>query len=1081
MKMDIVLSTTCEQAAKDALDSLIKKRQAEPENEYIVLAPETKTLFVERYLLDNISSHAFSNIYIYSFNRLLKKIQTTPRYPLNKEAGVMLIRHLIMNEADNLVCYKKTASTVGFAENIYETIQQLKSSGISPLELSESADKCKTALKIKLKDISLLYDDYQRYISENFIDPSDKLTMLEGEIEASQRVKDAYVYMVGFDSLTASACGVVKALVKNAKSLVVSEPFLHPNRKNAHISDNEVYEKLKNIADDFGIKYDPVFKEKPLSGDFKQIFENLFSYPVEAKNLSGNLSIYECASWSVEADKVASLIKRDIISGKCRYKDNVIFLANADQRNEVIKSLDAFDIPHFAGDPYQMETHPLFDFVKCLFMLIRRKLDREDMVMFARSALLNLDSDKVDDFDNYTLQFGIDHNKFLTPLKIEDKLKANAEEIREELLKIIQDFSVSYSENLTIFELVEQLFAFFDRFNLQTRLENLQKLQTEKGDLRAAKATEQVYDKLESVLKMLSQFLGNYKLKLDELYTLLISGLEAADISLLPLAIDNVQVVTSADGLYGVKNLYVVGATDGNFPKRELDLGLIQDADILSLQDISQKKIEPTIRTINRRERYKVFELLALPENKLTISYAQRDSSGEETKSSTLITSILGLFTKDGEEVEPCRISSAFEEAENSQDPEELALALGSKKVARKYLAENLSAYKLGVDYPAGDAAVHTLYKALTPDIDEAAYNVNNEPTFALAKNAKKLFFPRNTTSISELERYFSCPFSHFVDYGLKLKERKEAGMKALDVGDVLHKLAEEFVKHLQTHPNVDPNKYAENTLKKILAEEKYSEEDNRTLIKILQSESKRLLSGILDEINHSAFKPKPNFVERKFTGIKLGDTGIEIVGKIDRVDEYGDFFRLIDYKTGKVESTAEDIYYGHKLQLAIYLSAMDELKKQPAGVLYFPVRNEFVDAEKKADSPYKMMGYLLYENDVLRAMDQSVNLDKPKSTHIGLTLKVDESIKVTDYLLSRGELESMKEYALAMATKATKEIMEGYFKPSPYKKGENLPCTYCSFKNICGIVSDGYQSVRKARIENVKDFLKEGQEWAKR
>lgn len=1074
MKMDIVLSTTCEQAAKDALDNLIRFRENEPNGEFIVIAPETKTLFVERYLLENISSHAFSNIYIYSFNRLLKKIQTTARFPLNKEAGVMLIRHLIMEDGGSLVCYKKTASTVGFAENIYETIQQLKSSGISPIELSLAADKCKTALKIKLKDIALLYDDYQRYIESNFVDSSDKLTMLEGEIETSERVQGAHVYFVGFDSLTAGACGVVKSLLKNAKSLVVSAAYLHPERKNAHISDNEVYEKIKNIANDFGIKYNPIFKEKKLKGDFKYIFDNLFTYPVCKTKSKNNVSVLECVDTTTEAEKVASLIKQDILKGGCRYRDNVIYLADENMRREVLKSLELFEIPYFAGDPYQMETHPLFDFIKCLFSIVRRKLEREDMVIFARSSLLGLDSNKVDDFDNYTLQYGISHNKFLTPFTISDKLQENAEEVRKLVMSVVQDFSASYSENLSISELTDELFAFFDRFKLQNRLEELQNLQTENGDYRAAKATEQVYGKLEGVLRMLSQFLGNYKLKLDELYTLLISGLEAANISLLPLAVDQVQLVTNADGLYKVKNLYVVGATDGNFPKRELDLGLIQDDDISSLSDISQKKIEPTIRTINRRERYKVFELLTLPSEHLTISYSLRDDGGEETKSSGLVTSILGLFEdEEGNEIEAQVVSSAFEDAQLSQNAETLALALGDKNVARKFLAENLSAYKSGVDFAAGDKAIHTLYKALTPDIDEVASGINDGDSYSISKSAKQLFFPRNTTSISELERYFSCPFSHFVNYGLRLKERKEAGMKALDVGDVLHKLAEEFVIHLSKFPNVDPEKYAENTLPKILEEQKYSQEDNRTLIKILKNESKRLLRGILDEINDSAFKPDSKLVEKKFSGIKLGDTGIEIVGKIDRVDQFGDFFRLIDYKTGKVETTAEDIYYGHKLQLAIYLSAMDELKKQPAGVLYFPIKNEFAESESKAESPYKMMGYLLREDDVLHAMDQTVNEGKPKSTHIGMSMKVDHTIKLTDYMLTRQELQGMKQYALAVSTKAVEEITDGYFKPSPYKKGENLPCTYCSFKNICGIVSDGYQSVRKPRIKNVKDLMR--------
>ena len=112
MKMDFVLSTTTEYAMKLALLDVLQKAEKNVFDEFIVVAPETKTLYVERFLLDNSKNKAFSNIYIYSFNRLLKKLQKKNIYPLSKEAGVMIVRNLIMALSEDLVCYKKTAGTV---------------------------------------------------------------------------------------------------------------------------------------------------------------------------------------------------------------------------------------------------------------------------------------------------------------------------------------------------------------------------------------------------------------------------------------------------------------------------------------------------------------------------------------------------------------------------------------------------------------------------------------------------------------------------------------------------------------------------------------------------------------------------------------------------------------------------------------------------------------------------------------------------------------------------------------------------------------------------------------------------------
>ena len=38
--------------------------------------------------------------------------------------------------------------------------------------------------------------------------------------------------------------------------------------------------------------------------------------------------------------------------------------------------------------------------------------------------------------------------------------------------------------------------------------------------------------------------------------------------------------------------------------------------------------------------------------------------------------------------------------------------------------------------------------------------------------------------------------------------------------------------------------------------------------------------------------------------------------GKIDRVDECGEYKRIIDYKTGDISSDLASVYYGKKIQL---------------------------------------------------------------------------------------------------------------------------------------------------------------------
>lgn len=1101
MKMDFILSTTTDYAMKLALQDCLDKAQEDLFNDYIVIVPETKTLLAERFLLDHHKNHSFANIYIYSFNRLLEKIQTQKVFPVSKEAGVMIVRNLIMELEENLVCYKKTAGTVGFAENIYDTISQLKTSGISPIELSLSAEKVSTALQIKLKDIALIYDAYESKLGEELADSNDKLVMLEKQAELSDFVKNANLYVVGFESLTASATNVIKSFVKNATSVVVSAGYMHPKKTNSHIADNDVYARYQQIADSLKIKYEPYFRAQTLKGDFLHIRENLFAYPLNKKKTSGNVKIFGAPNYFIEARRVASQIKQAVLENRCRYKDNAIYVCSNEQTEFIISALKEFEIPHFVSVDYQFENHPFFTFIKGLFSVIKRNLEMQDVLTFSRNQLLYLDKDKLDDFDNYVHKYAINYSKFLKPFNLGDNESGqfkNAEEIRQEIVNIVSKFAGIYNANMTISELVDSLKVFLKDFNMPWKLEILESLQNKQQEIPSAYATRQVMTKADEVLKMLKQFLGEQKVDLNDFYILLISGLQSSDISLLPLGIDQVQVVNSQEGLYEIKNLYVVGASDGLFPLRTQDLGLIQDSEINSLEGISEKKIEPTIKSINRRERYKVFELLQFPTEKLSLSYSEHALNGEELKVSSLVQMVSNLFkTQEDKDYEIDQIYSSFDDlAVTQEDKEQLALSLGSKQVMQNYLGENLSSFKNGYDYNAGfdfiNSLYHSLEKTFSEEIKEKFDNINNEHDYENIFNANQLFFKKGTTSISELEKYFACPFKHFADYGLKLKEKEMANMKALDVGDILHLVAEKFVKYASQDRIDNVEKFAVNTLKQVLENEKYSVEENKVLISIMENEVKRLCKALYDELKVSEFKPTDTESwfgkDGKYKGIIVSDEPkIELVGKIDRIDKTEEFHRIIDYKTGKIDAGLDDVYYGVKIQLPVYLSALRKETTKPAGVLYFPIRNEFAKGKDKANELYKMKGFILNDPKAILKMDKTYSYESPKSDFISPELKTAKTLQASgvfefsgrDNLVSDNEIESMARYVRAASRKATKEILDGFIMPSPFAKSKtNKPCDYCEYRNVCGILSNEYASLREPSAKNVKDFFKGDQKW---
>ena len=110
--------------------------------------------------------------------------------------------------------------------------------------------------------------------------------------------------------------------------------------------------------------------------------------------------------------------------------------------------------------------------------------------------------------------------------------------------------------------------------------------------------------------------------------------------------------------------------------------------------------------------------------------------------------------------------------------------------------------------------------------------------------------------------------------------------------------------------------------LEKSLQENNINTSVNKSVIKSLESEAIRVCNALLVEQQSSGFKNDNKLNEFEFkgaNGIKFkfkGGREITIEGKIDRIDRFGNYIRIIDYKTGKVECSLSPIYYGKKIQL---------------------------------------------------------------------------------------------------------------------------------------------------------------------
>ena len=130
MKIKVTTGSTIYSSAENIFRQIDKSDFFTP---YFVVVPDRFTLQAEKLLFDTLKIKATFNINIVGLSTLAGKIlKENGSEQLGATEGVLLVQKIMLEEKDNFVYFKKTNSIL--CEEIFKTIQQMKSSKISPLQ-----------------------------------------------------------------------------------------------------------------------------------------------------------------------------------------------------------------------------------------------------------------------------------------------------------------------------------------------------------------------------------------------------------------------------------------------------------------------------------------------------------------------------------------------------------------------------------------------------------------------------------------------------------------------------------------------------------------------------------------------------------------------------------------------------------------------------------------------------------------------------------------------------------------------------------------------------------------------------------
>ena len=790
----------------------------------------------------------------------------------------------------------------------------------------------------------------------------------------------------------------------------------------------------------------------PLEGEAEHLRKTLFS----TEALGGNTMPVETDAIRViaasdrmgEAECVATYIRKALMENpELHYRDfSVLTPSVSEYTLAVRKAFSEYGIPYSMDERISLKQHPLAKFILAVMDAVREGYSPVSVDAIAKNIFFG----DGDGYRNYLLKFGNYRKGVFAPIKLpygqDEKEKAKFEQAygTEEMLK---GCKAKMESALSLFggerygrQYCESVRALMKTFDAEKVLADLLAQEEDEG-MRSY--LTQIEKKLKGVLAEAELLVGGKLVSLDNFYTLLADGLEATEIAPNPLRLDAVFVGDLTDSrIERTRVLFALGMTDA-VPRASDDANLITDQDKLKLKEI-QAVLEPMVEEVNMRNRESMALNLCTFTDALYLLYSL-GSNGEEPALSDVFRYVGEVF-KTG-----AGLHIPHEKGVAKADFAYLCSAVAPS--VRQLLVE-----KNAYDERKSDSLKEysSLHEALSRQGSLPAAIDGKVQTEKFLARGEEVFMPEGRVSPSLLEKYFSCPYQCFASYGLYLEERQEQAVLAVDTGNFIHKLLELVMKDMaETFKETDGDKrkqfdvdafakYVEAKGRELMTNEKLLPKED-TLAGVystekLLAEGVEVATAVFKQIMDSAFTTVVCEKEIKTPNLK---------GKVDRVDENDQYFRVVDYKTGKIEDEVKDYYTGVKLQMQLYMSELRKgTKKIPAAVLYFPAS---IGYEKTDDGRFRMRGFLNSDVGAVKAGDTTLSGEE-KSQHFdaGLQTKSPGKAMPGDMFLH------FLDYADYVSDQAKEELRRGFIAPSPVGNSSGRSaCTWCKFGGMCGFQQD--------------------------
>jgi len=1091
-------------------------------NQLVYLVPEQFSFQAERDLISILEAGGIIKTEVLSFRRLAFRIFNQLggiTYPHIHPAGkCMLIYRILDRMGDSFKIFSKASEREGFVNTVSTLITEFKRYNVTPEHLKKASEQLGTdhPLAGKLSELHLIYEEFEKALSHRYRDSDDDLTLAARKLEDSSLYSGAEIWIDGFASFTSQEYMLVECLLKKAKRVNIS---LCTDSIRFEDGDDELdvfrrvkyaCRKLCNIA-----KANNIPMEEPVnlnhavlprfvsSPELAHLEKNLNAWPYQVyREKTRDIFLFSSSNLFTEVEAAARDILRLCRDGGMRYRDIAVVTRDLESYADIVDVVfNEYEIPCFIDRKVEITDHPLVRLVLAMMDIFIDNWSYEAVFRYLKTGLTGIPQEMTDILENYVLACGIrgsrwtsDEDWDMTPEMVPDERSSGASpeyletvnNIRKKVIGPLVAFREKTIGRTRASDFCAALYDFLCELHVPEAIEESIEAFKKKGDFYRANQYSQVWNILMELFDQIVEVMDDETVGLERFSKILRIGLGEYGIGLVPPSLDQV-IVGSAERFrsHEIKAMILLGANDGVFPSTAIPEGVLSDQDRAALNHIGLELASDT-RTQAFDEQFLVYRALTTPGEYLRISWAIADQEGRTLRPSTLVSRLKKLFPE---------ISQASDILPANTPEEEMELIAGRIPAFRRMV----SALRRRMDGQSVQPVWKRVYAwyALRDEWKQKCESARmslgyrNVAEQVRPEIMRSLYGYPALSSVSRLEKYTSCPFSFFVQYGLGARERKIYRLSPPDVGTFMHAVIERFSK-LMDRRRLSWREITRDQCQDIisgivddmLGRMKGSGIAASRRYTILVARLKRVVGRavwiIAEHIRLGSFDPvdyEAGFGEgEKYPPIVLelkSGEKIYLQGRIDRIDALetpeGRYLRIIDYKSGYKDFRLSDVYYGLQIQLITYLNALWDPDNQcgqaeddgrmpchPAGMLYFKIDDPIIksssrlseeDIEKAIRKQLRMKGLLLADVRLIREMDHTID---GTSMIIPATINKGDVLGKNTSAATREQFLKLKNYVGRLMADICEEIMKGKVDISPYRKNKYTPCAYCAFRPVC-------------------------------